>query len=68
MDQIKPENLELILLTGCIDTMGMHFTSLQNMEVRKAQYVEAINFLLKTQAMTFLLTSVIIRIGNDLNF
>jgi hypothetical protein len=64
MDQIKPENLELILLTGCIDTMGMHFTSLQNMEVRKAQYVEAINFYLQHTSSHILFVE---NSGNDIS-
>ena len=37
----------LILLTGCINPDGMAFTKLQNPEIRKAQYLEAIKFYLQ---------------------
>lgn len=37
----------LILLTGCINPGGMIYTKLQNPEIRKAQYLEAIKFYLK---------------------
>lgn len=42
--EVKP----LILLTGCINPMGMSFTKLQNPEVRRKQYIEAIKFYLTT--------------------
>jgi len=58
MDEVKNAAIKLILLTGCIDPGGMHFTSLQNMEVRKLQYISAIQtatcYLLKIQGTTFL--------------
>lgn len=38
----------LILLTGCIDPMGMTFTKVQNPDVRRLQYIDAIKFYLKT--------------------
>jgi hypothetical protein len=47
MDEVKNSAIKLILLTGCIDPGGMHFTSLQNMEVRKLQYISAIQYYLE---------------------
>jgi hypothetical protein len=43
---LPPELKPLILLTGCINPMGMAFTKLQNPEVRREQYIEAIKFYL----------------------
>ncbi|MES2458559.1 MAG: hypothetical protein V4594_23600 [Bacteroidota bacterium] len=43
-----PKGKPLILLTGCINPMGMTFTKLQNPEVRREQYIEAIKFYLTT--------------------
>lgn len=37
----------IILLTGCIDPNGMLFTELQNVNERKRQYIDAINWYLK---------------------
>ena len=36
----------IILLTGCIDPNGMSYTTLSNVEERKAQYIEAIHYYL----------------------
>ncbi len=36
----------IILLTGCINPNGMNFTTLNDIEERKKQYIEAINFYL----------------------
>lgn len=47
MDEVKADKLQLILLTGCIDPAGMHFTNLQDIEVRKSQYIEAIQYYLQ---------------------
>ncbi|RZL46749.1 MAG: hypothetical protein EOP00_14030 [Pedobacter sp.] len=49
MENISPSNLNaspLILLTGCINPDGMAYTKLQNPDIRKAQYIEAIKFYL----------------------
>lgn len=42
---VKPESV--ILLTGCINPMGMTFTKLQNPDIRRIQYIDAIKFYLK---------------------
>lgn len=54
----------VILLTGCINPNGMSFTELQNPDIRKAQYIEAIKFYLKNtdNAIVFVENS-----GNDIS-
>lgn len=64
MDKVKGDGLQLILLTGCIDPGGMPFTNLQNLEVRKAQYVEAINFYLQNTTCHVLFVE---NSGNDIS-
>lgn len=39
----------ILLLTACINPDGMPFTCLADVGVRKKQYIEALNFYLKTQ-------------------
>lgn len=43
--------MTILLLTGCINPDGMVYTALQNVEVRKRQYIESINFYLKTTSL-----------------
>ena len=38
----------ILLLTGCINPAGMSYTTLNNPEERKKQYVDAINFYLSS--------------------
>jgi len=45
---------ELIFLTGCINPAGMSFTKLQDPEIRKRQYIDAIHFYLKTTELPVL--------------
>lgn len=45
--QDRKKDSIVILMTACIDPNGMENTALQNPEIRKTQYLEAIDFYLK---------------------
>jgi hypothetical protein len=47
-DALNGDRKPVILLTGCINPMGMSFTKLQNPDIRRVQYIDAIKFYLKT--------------------
>jgi hypothetical protein len=47
MGNVESKKHHLILLTGCINPDGMHFTTLQNVDIRKNQYIDAINHYLE---------------------
>lgn len=47
---------KVILLTGCINPNGMVYTALNNIEERKEQYVNAINFYLKETCLPIVFT------------
>lgn len=64
MEQVNTDNIQLILLTGCIDPGGMTFTKLQNPDARKAQYVEAINYYLDATSCYILFVE---NSGNDIS-
>lgn len=47
MTEISGANRKpVVLLTGCVNPSGMTFTKLQNPEIRKRQYIDAIKFFL----------------------